>query len=568
MSTLNDTTPYPSATSATENGQSATGCTPTTLRQLADIVGEEHVDISDGTRSYHGQAMIPWRRDCRAVVHPGSTAEVSALVKLAEDMGLQLWTFSTGKNWGYGTTQTLSDNAVVVLLDRMNQIIEVNEDLAYAIIEPGVTQQQLHDYLKQKGSRLWIDCTDSTPHGSVLGNALERGVGYTPYGDHFGQLCGMEVVLPCGEVMHTGGAAPLTRSRHTYKWGTGPYVDGIFSQSNYGIVTRAGIWLMPAPEEFNFCAIEVKDHRRFPEFLNDARDLALDRVIGNIHCFNPFLLMSARMTYPFEQRGDRTHLSDQEIAELARQQRISDYTMVCGIYGNREQVRAQRRIVKRKLGHYGRVLFANDRKIEAIRRITHSIRNQQNPWLRAITKKLVSATIYNGPLEALEMVPEVYAYHKGEPGNFIVGAAYFKKRMQRPTTNIDPIRDHCGLVWLAPVIPATSRDFLTVYELAKATYERHGFELAFSVIMHSPRSFLIAMPMFYDKDDPAETNRVAQLYEAMTNALVQAGYQQYRTSSAYMDKILEVAPQYGNLVRQLKTTIDPHNVLAPGRYGL
>jgi 4-cresol dehydrogenase (hydroxylating) len=108
----------------------------------------------------------------------------------------------------------------------MNRILEVNEKLAYAVIEPGVTYEQLNFYLKQQGYRLWIDCTDGPPLGSVVGNALDRGIGETPYGDHFGNLCGMEVVLPNGEVIHTGGSSPHhpVKTWHTHKWGLGPYI--------------------------------------------------------------------------------------------------------------------------------------------------------------------------------------------------------------------------------------------------------------------------------------------------------------------------------------------------------
>ena len=73
-------------------------------------------------------------------------------------------------------------------------------------------------------------------------------MGYTPYGDHFMMQCGMEVVLANGEVMRTGmGAMPGTNTWQLFKYGFGPYVDGMFSQSNFGVVTKMGIWLMPEP---------------------------------------------------------------------------------------------------------------------------------------------------------------------------------------------------------------------------------------------------------------------------------------------------------------------------------
>ncbi len=90
--------------------------------------------------------------------------------------------------------------------------------------------------------------------GSVIGNTVERGVGYSPYGDHFMMHCGMEIVLPNGELVRTGmGALPEpgatgapdqrqpNRCWPLFNYGFGPYHDGIFSQSNYGIVTKMGL---------------------------------------------------------------------------------------------------------------------------------------------------------------------------------------------------------------------------------------------------------------------------------------------------------------------------------------
>ncbi len=131
---------------------------------------------------------------------------------------------------------------------RMNKVLDVNGRDCTCLVEPGVTYFALYDYLQKNGyQHLWIDNPD-LGGGSVVGNALDRGAGYTPYGDHFSMHCGMEVVLPNGEIMRTGmGALPGNNTWQTFQYGYGPYPDGIFTQSNYGIVTKMGFWLMPDP---------------------------------------------------------------------------------------------------------------------------------------------------------------------------------------------------------------------------------------------------------------------------------------------------------------------------------
>lgn len=65
----------------------------------------------------------------------------------------------------------------------MKNILEVNEEGAFAQVEPGVTFLDLYDHLAAKGlsDELWVDVPD-VGGGSVIDNVVERGVCYTPYG--------------------------------------------------------------------------------------------------------------------------------------------------------------------------------------------------------------------------------------------------------------------------------------------------------------------------------------------------------------------------------------------------
>src|SRR5262249_25748645 len=142
---------------------------------------------------------------------------------------------SCGKNWGYSDACATSDGQVLLDLRRMNRIIEVNEELAYATIEPGVSQGQMAEYLEEHHPNLWMDVTGAGPDASIVGNTLERGFGHTINGDRFLNSCGMEVVLADGRILTTGlGHYENAHAAPVYKWGIGPYLDGIFTQSNLG----------------------------------------------------------------------------------------------------------------------------------------------------------------------------------------------------------------------------------------------------------------------------------------------------------------------------------------------
>src|SRR5205823_2405790 len=166
----------------------------------------------------------------------------------------------------------------IFLLDlaRLNRIIDFDEELAYVTIEPGVTQRQLHEFLRGRGSRLWMDATGASPDCSIVGNTMERGFGHTPMGDHCGNACGFEVVLPTGDCIETGfsrfagaKAGPL------HRYGVGPSLDGLFAQSNFGIVTRMSVWLMPAPEKFQAFFFVCGDERGLAAVVDALRPLRM-----------------------------------------------------------------------------------------------------------------------------------------------------------------------------------------------------------------------------------------------------------------------------------------------------
>ena len=72
--------------------------------------------------------------------------------------------------------------SVVLDLKRMNRVLEVNEQFGYALVEPGGSFFDLYNHIHSRGIKLWLDVPDPG-WGSVLGTTLERGAGYTPYGD-------------------------------------------------------------------------------------------------------------------------------------------------------------------------------------------------------------------------------------------------------------------------------------------------------------------------------------------------------------------------------------------------
>jgi 4-cresol dehydrogenase (hydroxylating) len=129
-------------------------------------------------------------------------------VRIANRHRVPLWTHGQGRNNGYGGPAPRVKDSVIVSLREMNRVLEIDPELAYAVVEPGVRWFDLYEAVQAAGYPLMLSIAD-LGWGSVVGNTLDHGVTYSPYGVDMGMQCGMEVVLPDGSVMRTGmGAMP------------------------------------------------------------------------------------------------------------------------------------------------------------------------------------------------------------------------------------------------------------------------------------------------------------------------------------------------------------------------
>ena len=256
----------------------------TVVQQLREIVGAENAFPFPDARAESQRAIIgaapPGAQVPVAVVLPDSVEQIQALLSMAGPLGYSVTTIPNAS--GNGARVQIRDTpSVVVDLRRMNKIIEVDVDSGYALIEPGVSFDQLGDHLMANDTGYWIDC-DTNGANSVCGSILERSFGYTPYGDHLMMQCGMEVVMANAEVLRTGmGAVPGSDTWQLFKYNYGPYLDGLFSRSDMGIVTKVGVWLMPAPPAYHPFMVSLPNRAALEHAVEVLRPLKIQMVVPN-----------------------------------------------------------------------------------------------------------------------------------------------------------------------------------------------------------------------------------------------------------------------------------------------
>jgi 4-cresol dehydrogenase (hydroxylating) len=179
---------------------SMSGIKPAAIRDFVAAIGRDWVMTREGDQLAYSDHFAADEAEHRpgGALAPADVAQVREVVRIANRHGVPLWPISRGKNFGYGGPAPVLQGSLILDLSRMKKI-EIDPENGTALLEPGVGYFDLYDHLQTNGIPLWLSVPGNS-WGSVAGNALDRGVGYTSYGDHSARICGLEVVLPDGDL--------------------------------------------------------------------------------------------------------------------------------------------------------------------------------------------------------------------------------------------------------------------------------------------------------------------------------------------------------------------------------
>ncbi len=438
------------------------------MTELRSIVGDSKLIIDEARLAPYNKIMMPVPNSEHApsaAITPESVEQVQAIVKLLNKLKIPVYPISTGKNLGYGAAAPAQRGQIVMDLRLMNRILDVDPDLCTALVEPGVTYQQLYDYLQDNKLPLWFSCPAPSAIAGPLGNMVDRGVGYTPYGEHFMFSCGMEVVLANGDLLRTGmGSMPKSNTWQVFKWGYGPTLDGIFTQSNYGIVTKMGMWLMPAPPDFRPFSIQYPDEADITKIVDALRPLRIAMVIPNAVVI-AHTLWEAPCT-PVQRIDYYTGpgaIPDDAVAKIRQDHGIGAWTVYAALYGTKE------------------TNDANWKIIEAVAAGTGG---------RIVTKEHSNS-------QALEYRFDLM---KGKPNLGEFGLYNW--------------RGGGGSIWFAPVSQAKGSETLKQMKLAKSILAKHGFDYVGEFIV-GWRDMHHVIDLLYDRTDEAQTRAAYACYEEL-----------------------------------------------------
>jgi 4-cresol dehydrogenase (hydroxylating) len=478
------------------------------VEEFVNILGSNAVaaDSEDIERYAFTLGLPPERHtDIAAIVTPSSAEQIQAVVVIANNHRVPLRPYMGGRYRAQGIPGT-----VIVDLQRMNRVLEIDDDCAYAVIEPGVSFFDLYEHLRAGGHSLMMPVPEIAC-GSVIDYVLAGG--------HVLQPCGTEVVLGNGTLVRTGiGALPASRAWHTCGPGSGPLSDGLFVQSDLGIVTRMGIWLKPRPERYLSCNVTCRHDHDLPRLIDTIRPFLLDGTISNHPVLSNLVSTAASVAGRHEWYPRNGVIPETELERIADETGIGRWNLRFALYGRHDVVEAQLATLAAAFG--------------------------------VIAHSRFSFREYDGA------APE-QAIRAGDKSQAGIPEADLGETIQWSGGAGDYLA-------LSTVARLAAPDVEAHYRLLRTSMERHGFD-HHGMLVLSPRAAMHVCHIPFDQSQPAE---VATAHDACKTILAQAaeaGYAPYGLNGRLMASV--AAPfdfndgVIGRLRASIREAVDPNGIL-------
>lgn len=492
------------------------------LAEWRAALGAAHVSDDPATLLALNTATYPTLPRAAAALRPADVAEVRACLLIAARHGARLHPISRGRNWGLGSRVPPDDGAVVLDLSRLDAIVDFDETMAWVTVEPGVTFAQLYAFLRARRSRLFASTIGGSPGASVLGNALARGDGSGPLGDRWSHVCALQVLLSTGETVCTGyGRFVGTSLGPLHRHGVGPALDGLFSQSSLGVVTRLTLWLTPLPHSLQAVRFSAATDDRLPGLVDALRALMLEGTVR----WPVGLWNHTRVLSTLEGRGD----VDRQLADRGLTHRWYGLTALAGM--TELQGRA----------HRERLLDVLAPAVDA--------------W--GIEERNGAPT--SGHELLLEQEPG-FLFLQGIPHEESVRSVYWPLPAS-PRADLDPDRDGCGVLWSCAAVPFEGAAVRAAMDAIHAVMAAHGFDPLIAAVAQQPRALHLAPLILWDRARPGGDAAAMACHAALSAAFTALGCLPYRLGTPPLDALPPSADDHDAVMARLRDALDPAHAL-------
>lgn len=490
------------------------------IQKFGEIVGDEHILVEgEAYEDFKDPYWIDESEDFQPmfVVQPKNVDEVQEVVKLANELEVHIWPSSAGRNYGYGGSAPLVSDSIVLNLRRMNNVLEINEEDGFALVEPGVTFFDLYTKIRENEYDLMMSVPDIA-WGSLVGNSSQHGYGYTLTGEHAEAIVCLEVVLPNGELLRTGhGAKSNSPMWQRHKRAFGPAIDDLFKQSNFGIITKMGVKLTPKPEKMTTGFVWY-DGDKVDPLLERIKPLVQNKTIqGTPVIFNA----------PNKEDVDRQTRELFELAEEGDLRHPTRWALRISIYGPEAVVEAKEKIFRDALADL------NDIEI--------------------------ALSTYDGDISPEEVDDVEHLVPLGMPTMLLLdqGRASFGEDM--------------GHIEFAPRIKFDADEYNKVAEKIQEKAHSNGLFVDVMTAMHKKSMAIFGM-IYFDSNNNEQIKTAHRVVKELIDEIGEMGYTEYRGHVNIMDDVAETFDFNDHALHKFYTTIkdalDPKGILSPGNHGI
>ena len=530
-----------------------------TLQDDATVIyrTEELALLDCGTEGFH--------QDIACCVAVKTIAAIKNLVclanELAQDITLAftIHPISSGQNWGYGSaTPNKSTKPIVLLsLKDLNHITYFDINSGLCTVQPGVTQQQLFDFLTQKKAPFMVPVTGAGPSCSILSNALERGYGITPIADHFSSVTRIAGILPNGEY-YQSSIADMDRSESQladkcYKWKQGPYLDGIFTQSGNMIVTEITLSLARTPHGFDAFYLRFSGENSLERAHSSIQRIfsTLKGVVGGINLMDKTRVLAMVADNP-QDKASHTVMSNKQKHQLSVQHDVADWTVVGTLYGSKRVVAAAKRDIKSNVRHSAdQCFFSESKRLKLIKMML----------------KFMPPKAFLSIRQQLDNLTRANAIMKGQPNEIALPIAYWRNPHISPTTksNLHPAKDGCGLLWYAPLIPPNINAMKAFVNWIRNTTVKFNIDPMITFTHTSEFNIDSTIPILFDLSNPEAVNDAHACLNRLFEEGVKYGFIPYRLN-IHQQGLLNPNAISWKTAGIIANALDPNGVISPTRY--
>src|SRR5690606_34015321 len=300
----------------------------------------------------------------------------------------------------------------------------------------------------------------------------------------------------------------------------GPGWDQMFVQSNFGVVTKMGMWLMPEPESLMGMDVEFDRPEDLKAMVDTIGPLRRERVLQQSPSIGNWLRAAAVATTRDEWTDKPGALDDHVIDAIRKRFGLGWWGVSLRLYGREEVNKAAYKVLEKAM---------NDIKTMAIKPTT---------WVKG------------QPLE--------YSGWTGTPITF-------------PMQNANWYGGRGGHIGFSPIIPQDGTKALEQFQRTYARYKEFGMDYQGSFAF-GERHLTNVNAMIFNKDDPAMMAKVDPFFRQLVVDAKAQGDGEYRRHLDYMDLVAQTYDWNGGSLWRLNETVkdalDPNGILAPGKNGI